>query len=99
MDEGFAGRLDRYDDGMLVGSAWEVHDPSTPVEIELFIDGAAGGRFIADIFRPDLRDAGIGDGRHGFAIPICHHAGDGARMADLRFPGGASLPGSPIDLG
>src|SRR5215204_2390629 len=98
MDHGLVGTLDGYDDGMLVGWAWKPQDPSAHLEIELFVDGADDTRFLADTFRPDLRDIGMGDGRHGFAIPICHHAGDSARVADLRFPDGTSLLGSPINL-
>lgn len=98
MEHGIAGKLEGYDDGMLVGWACRPHDPLDRVEIELFVDGTSAARFLADIFRPELQDAGMGDGRHGFAIPICVHADDSTRMVDLRLRNGNSLPGSPFNL-
>jgi hypothetical protein len=39
-------------------------------EVELWVDGAPAATAIADQFREDLLAAGVGDGRHGFRIPL-----------------------------
>ena len=41
-----------------------------PVELEVFADDQLVTRVVADVFRQDLLDAGIGAGRHGFTIPL-----------------------------
>ena len=41
-----------------------------PVELEVFADDKLVTRVVADVFRRDLLDAGIGTGRHGFAILV-----------------------------
>ncbi|RVT96827.1 glycosyltransferase [Rhodovarius crocodyli] len=52
----------------IAGWAWDPSRPDHHVEIELLVDGEPRFRFRADQFRPDLRDAGIGDGRAGFGL-------------------------------
>ena len=95
---GPVGTLDGYHDGTLLGWAWTPDDPNARLQVELVLDGTPGGCFLADVLRPDLRDAGMGDGRHGFAIPICHYARDNVRAADLRLADGSPVHGAPIDL-
>ncbi len=42
--------------------------PGTRVAVELLLDGAPIGETTADLYRPNLVEAGIGDGHHGFAF-------------------------------
>ena len=66
----FQGTLDAIIDGRVLGWARSAaHDG--PIRIDLLIDG----RVVAidepaNVLRPDLRDAGIGDGAYGFEIAV-----------------------------
>jgi len=76
---------------------WAYDDAGAPVTLS-FLDGdVVIGRILAGEFRADLRDAGMGDGRHGFEFIV-----PGGLSTDLphlirvrREPDGAELPGSP----
>jgi hypothetical protein len=76
----FAGNIDGLFDGHLVGWCREEGDPR-PVSLDLLVDGVPVHTVRADGFRNDLRDAGIGDGHHGFDIDT----------AELNLPAGAIL--------
>jgi hypothetical protein len=41
-----------------------------PVELEVFADDKLVVRVVADVFRGDLLDAGIGAGNHSFKVPL-----------------------------
>ena len=93
----FAGVLDHFDRGRIVGWAWQ---PGTdaPVALQVLDNGVPLVRTLANLRRPDLRPAGIGDGRHGFDItvpgglsPLARHVLEVRREAD-----GAALPGTPV---
>jgi hypothetical protein len=67
---GVEGRLEAVVDGRAVGWAWDPERPEEALEVEVLVDGepVAGGR--ADVERPVLAEAGIGDGRYGFDVPL-----------------------------
>jgi hypothetical protein len=41
-----------------------------PVALEVLVDGTPVLRLVADVFRQDLLDAGLGEGSHGFFVPL-----------------------------
>jgi len=62
------GHIDRYEDGKVQGWAAQ-RSSSEKVAIDLRINGKLSiSAELADQFRGDLLDAGIGDGCHGFCI-------------------------------
>ncbi len=63
----FDGNLDGIFQGRLVGWCRNSNDPA-PVSLDLLVNGVARGSFPADHFRDDLKQAGIGEGNHGFDI-------------------------------
>jgi hypothetical protein len=63
----FRGNIDGIIDGHLVGWCWEEGE-ARPVSLDLFVNGVPVQTVRADTFRDDLRDAGIGNGCHGFDI-------------------------------
>ena len=66
------GSLDRVtEDGVVEGWAWDDERPGQQVKVSIFADGMNVGSTIALLFRGDLADAGIGDGRHSlqFLLP------------------------------
>ncbi|KFE33464.1 glycosyltransferase [Thioclava atlantica] len=108
---GYRGALERIEGGVVSGWAARRGDPA-PLAIELH---GAEGRLIsgrADAFRADLTAAGIGEGRHAFALPVppalwdasgeitLRIAGHTLDLAQLNLPGRAvsSAPPSPDAL-
>ena len=92
-----AGVLDHCDRDHLVGWAWQ---PGTdaPVALQVLDNGVPLVRILANLHRPDLKPAGIGNGRHGFDIavpgglsPLARHVLEFRRESD-----GAVLPGTPV---
>lgn len=51
-------------------SGWAVEEsmPAQPLDVQVLLGGAEIARAIAESFRADLKDAGLGPGRHGFRI-------------------------------
>jgi len=70
MDDRWKLSIDVFEQGLIAGWAYDATAPDRPVTIELL--STSGERLIcqADVFRQDLQEAGIGNGRHGFAINI-----------------------------
>jgi hypothetical protein len=63
----FDGKIDGMDGGALHG--WSRRTAADePVALELLADGRVVKQFVADVFRADLRDAGLGTGAHAFAV-------------------------------
>ena len=86
-------RLEGYVDGIQgsVLSGWACqHGLRQPLMLTVFRDDVAVLDCSADQFRQDLADAGIDDGRHGFAIDLAGHGFTAAarvtvRVKDLSF--------------
>ncbi|WP_173568835.1 glycosyltransferase [Acetobacter conturbans] len=72
--------------------------PTTRLSVAVMVDGALRHRTLANQFRSDLRDSGLGDGRYGFDIllnpPLS--AESDHTVVILCPETGANLPGSPI---
>jgi hypothetical protein len=87
------------------GWAWDANRPHHRLALEIVADGVVIARLPADRHRGDLEDAGIGDGRHGFAFAIPGGLIPGglspetAHTIALRYAdGGGALENSPIQL-
>lgn len=65
-DDGVGGALDVADGEVIAGWAWNSREPDRPLRVDIFADETRLATVVADLFRADLRAAGIGDGRHGF---------------------------------
>jgi len=64
----FQGKLEAADCTTVRGWAWDPLFPTTPISVDVLVDGVYRETVAADRFRPDL--ASRGDGRHGFAWPF-----------------------------
>ncbi|WP_421825732.1 putative Ig domain-containing protein [Larkinella sp.] len=64
----FEGYLDKLDCGGIRGWVWDRNKPNTPLTVEFYVDGSDTvlGSTVANIFRQDLKDAGKGNGAHGY---------------------------------
>jgi hypothetical protein len=65
----YDGLIEGVRGGQLYGWCWLTQAPD-PVTLDVLVDERLVTRVTADVFRQDLLDAGIGQGRHGFFIPI-----------------------------
>jgi hypothetical protein len=65
-----AGRVEAVGGGAVVGWAWCPDEPTAGVVVRTMLDGRLSGSTVADLPRPSLVSAGIGDGNHGFRIRL-----------------------------
>ncbi len=73
------GSIDGVDDaGNVHGWVRSRHQPSEPLTVSVFDEGEKIAEQIACLFRKDLADAGVGDGRCGFRISLPGYLSDGA---------------------
>jgi hypothetical protein len=64
----FNGYHDVGNCSAVAGWAWDSNQPTTPVSVDIYVDGTLVSTTQAATFRQDLLNAGIGDGNHGFSI-------------------------------
>jgi O-antigen biosynthesis protein len=65
------GYIDRVRAGSIAGWAQNTDAPEAPVCLDILADGKFIGRVLANIYREDLKTAGLGSGHHGFAFTPC----------------------------
>lgn len=83
----------------LLGWAWQADRPQTRVAVRALVDGQVVAEAVADIHRPDLQDAGYGDGRHSFTLVLPLALMDGAEhLVAVQTADGIDLNGSPQRL-
>jgi hypothetical protein len=64
------GYLDYVDGEKIVGWAQNLAAPDVPVCLDVWAAGRRIGRVLANGFRRDLQEAGVGNGAHGFAFAL-----------------------------
>jgi tetratricopeptide (TPR) repeat protein len=65
------GYIDQLGEALNVaGWAWFEEAPQQRLEIEFLINGTPAGRVVAEVYRKDVAEAGIGDGHYGFDWPL-----------------------------
>ncbi len=91
------GNLDRVSHAEISGWVWDSSDPDKPVDVEIMDGAEVVLRVTADQSRPDLAEACMGHGNHGFTIqnlngvfPLSRH-----RVRVRRASDGLDLPKSP----
>jgi hypothetical protein len=66
----YGGYLDPVRDRTVSGWAFDPANPNHALPVEVIINGAHAGRAVANVFRRDLAELGMGSGHHGFMFPI-----------------------------
>jgi hypothetical protein len=64
------GRVEKASDGLITGWAHRSGAATWRVWMRVIVDGVEACSGVADLDRPDLAAAGIGDGRHGFRFEV-----------------------------
>lgn len=86
------GRVDVVTSSEIVGWTMNHARPDERLEILVLIDGAPFRRVMADLYRDDLKQAGIGDGFYGFRVALPHYIYDGcAHEISVKLAGGAAF--------
>ena len=67
---GLQGGIDMFDRRCVLGWVQMTGGAAEPVVILVTIDGRYTARIVADVYRQDLEQAGIGDGRYGFICEL-----------------------------
>ena len=91
------GQLEVITRARLEGWAWDQRSPHLPLALVVLVNGEVVARVLANRYRKDLLKAGIGDGRHAFALhipgglsPLTRHVIQVIGEAD-----GCEMPSSP----
>jgi sugar lactone lactonase YvrE len=66
----FEGYLDKVECGTIRGWVWDRNKPNTPVTVEFYSGGTVWGSVVANIYRDDLKNAGKGNGSHGYSFTV-----------------------------
>ena len=88
------GFFDSVVDGHAAGWVTNRQDPSERLVVTILVDGSVAGEAVADRLRGDLLDAGYGDGRYAFKIPLPTSLSIGPHVAEACVHG-VSLKHSP----
>jgi glycosyltransferase involved in cell wall biosynthesis len=94
------GNVDGLDGNTITGWAFDPAHPASSVLLEVLDGDLFVARLTANRFRGDLAAAGIGDGRHGFELPLSRSLSPLVRH-DLRIrrvSDGRELAGSPLTI-
>jgi glycosyltransferase involved in cell wall biosynthesis len=94
------GSVDRATWASVEGWVWDPNRPKERIQVELLEGDTQLGSAVANVTRADLIPAAIGDGRHGFSIPLRPGLlAPGQHTLHVRCAdSGVPVPGSPIDL-
>lgn len=84
------GQVDHLEAGMAHGWVFDPKNPDTPLTIEVVQNGNIVGRTLANIYREDLKHAGIGSGFCSFFVEFDHSLDLGQNIKFLS--GGITLP-------
>jgi len=92
------GYIDEVSSTRITGWVWNPQLPDSSIALELVDGDTPLRRVTANQYRSDLRQAGIGDGRHAFLVPLGEEFLPSVRnVLHLRCAEtGMEVPGSPV---
>jgi len=73
----YIGFFDNISDLVVTGWAYNKNNPEERVEVVVLVDGRSVAEVVADQYSEDLKQAGIGDGKHAFKCRISDTYADG----------------------
>ncbi|MRS65771.1 putative Ig domain-containing protein [Larkinella terrae] len=77
----FEGYLDKVECGTIRGWVWDRNKPNTPLTVEFYhnVTKQVFGSTVANFYRQDLKDAGKGNGVHGYSFTVPESLKDGVQ--------------------
>lgn len=91
------GHVDIAQDGQILGWAWDDAAPAQQLEILAQANGKTICSCRASVFRQDLVNENIGNGRHAFCLPIPDLTQRQNLIRIIEAQSGQEIDGSPID--
>jgi acyl-coenzyme A synthetase/AMP-(fatty) acid ligase/acyl carrier protein len=92
-DKAPTGRIESVAEGFVTGWAWCPAAPGRRLVVRVLLDGREAGSAVAELPRPSLVAAGIGDGRYGFRVQLPpRKAADGPHALRVETDTGVVLP-------
>ncbi len=92
----YSGNLDAADSERVELWAWDELQPDSPLKVEIYDGETLLATVKADAFRKDLKENGIGDGRHGFSYEMPESIRDGkTHVISAKISGTDFTIGSP----
>jgi hypothetical protein len=85
------GHIDEAGEFAIHGWAHNEEAPDQPADVEVAINDVVVGTVRANLFRPDLRDAGYADGRKAFWFDPFEFWTRRENKLEIRFPGSGNL--------
>lgn len=93
------GCIDVIDEKRVIGWVYDADDPDKSLLIAVQVsDDSAPIIALANVDRPDLRNAGKGNGLHGFIVSIDTSKNVDGRIHIRVVETGVDIPGSPVSL-
>jgi hypothetical protein len=94
------GSLGSVNGEQIVGWARDKDQPDSPVQVDVYEGDNLLATVLADEYRQDLFDMGMGNGKHGFTFPTPDRLKDGrAYQIRVKFSGtNSELANSPLTL-
>jgi glycosyltransferase involved in cell wall biosynthesis len=93
------GNIDSIDRDRMQGWVQDEAFPQATISVVISDNGKVVGKTTAGTFRENLKDAGIGDGRHAFDFTFLSRLSpDQRHIIHLRTDDGSDIPGSPAVL-
>jgi D-alanine transfer protein len=89
----YRGFHQRADGEFIAGWAWDAALPNTPIRVDIYDGERLLATVPAEVFRADLRENGIGNGKHAFRYPTPPELKDG-QAHSIR----VKIAGTDIDL-
>jgi glycosyltransferase involved in cell wall biosynthesis len=94
-----AGSVDGVGPDGIAGWARDELHPDTRVPLLVVDNDKVVGHVLADKYRQDLNEAGIGDGRHAFELMVLFDPSESHVVHVRRESDGVDIPGSPVSFG
>jgi hypothetical protein len=94
---GYRGHFDGINQNVALGWCKAI-DSDAPLDIQFLVDDVVITRSHANVFRPDLKQAGIGAGNHSFRINLANLSLPNESVLSIRTEDGWLLPGSGQSL-
>jgi len=93
----YIGYLDKIDGLVVYGWVYNSNNAEEKVIVYIYVDNKLVGTSIANLYREDLKNAGINDGNHGFFFKLPEYILDGAEHTiSVKAYGEYELKGSPV---
>jgi len=86
------GNVDLVSANCIAGWAQNVEHPEAPVCLDIYADGRLVGQTLANSYRRDLEQAGLGSGKHSFSFVLTTEPSIGTALIEVR----RSLDGSIV---